>query len=784
MTPAVPLALPVALIAGIVAGARLPAAGVVPVAAVLAACAGVVAVASVQRRTSAAALVALVVAVALGGAAWGAARVATTAPAPARGAGDVAGIVAVDAPATRTARGARATGEATRMGGAVAVPPGARVLLDLPRGAVPQVGWVIRVVGSAAPASRPGAPAWWDSWLRRQGIALRVRVTGWQPVGMRGGLIGARDSLRRWAQRHVASGLTGDRAAMVRGMALGGGDGLSEGAATAMRDAGLWHLLAVSGQNVAVIGIGVVAALGAAGASRRMRLGVSGAAMLAYCLACDGGASVLRAGLMAAVGLAADLRGGGRMRWNALLLALAAMLAIDPLATGDPGLQLSFAAVVGLFVITPPLAQWLRGWMPGRAADLVAQSAGAGLATAPVLAVGFGTLSVVGLAANLIAVPVAGPVVVIALLGVVGDAMWGALGTMLAWVAAVGASVVMLVARVASSIPGATQAVPAWAAVPLLALAAAPPLAWRWLRAVPGPAASATRAAAAGGIVALAPRAALACSVAIAAWWTTGALPGCAGSGPGPGPAVRMLDVGQGSAVVLRSGARADVLLDAGPDGEPAAVVAGLQRMGADGVGALLLSHGADDHAGGARDVLAAVPVGRVLLPEPDRGSPLLREIARDAARRGVPVQWVRAGDEVGTAAWSATVVGPDDGTAAAAGDDANARSLVVIARAGGLSALVPADAESPALSRLAIPRVDVLQVPHHGSEDDGLDAVLARARPSVALVSAGAGNRFGHPRAQPLADLDRAGARVLRTDRGGDIDVRAGEGGIVVSRG
>ncbi len=131
---------------------------------------------------------------------------------------------------------------------------------------------------------------------------------------------------------------------------------------------------------------------------------------------------------------------------------------------------------------------------------------------------------------------------------------------------------------------------------------------------------------------------------------------------------------------------------------------------------------------------------------------------------------------------WSARVIGP--GGDGPAHGDANHRSLVVHATAHGLSALLPGDAEGPALAGVPLPRVDLLQVPHHGSEDSGLPAVLGQADPVVALVSVGRGNAYGHPRPATLAALAASGARVLRTDRGGDIDGAPGHGGIVVSRG
>ena len=258
----------------------------------------------------------------------------------------------------------------------------------------------------------------------------------------------------------------------------------------------------------------------------------------------------------------------------ALVLSLAVMLALDPLSIGDPGLQLSFAAVAGLFAVAPPLAQWLRGVLPGRVADLAAQSAGAGLATAPVLALGFGSLPVAGLVANVVAVPIAGPVVVLAMVGAVGHWVWAPLGVVLSWAAAAGASVILGVAAIAAALPGAVQRVPAWGAVPLALLAAAPPAAWWWLRRLPPPSAGAA------AIAVLLP----------------GALPGCGGAQPAAGPAVRMLDVGQGAAIALRDGRRVPVLFDAGPPGQPTPVVDALDSMGADSVGALVISHAARDH--------------------------------------------------------------------------------------------------------------------------------------------------------------------------------------------
>ena len=117
-----------------------------------------------------------------------------------------------------------------------------------------------------------------------------------------------------------------------------------------------------------VVAIAALALLRALGLRRRAAVAGAAAVMAAYCLACEGGASVARAGVVGGLGLAAELRSAPRERWYLLLAGLALLLAHQPRAIGDPGLQLSFAAVVGLFAIAPPLARVVPrlGAGPGR----------------------------------------------------------------------------------------------------------------------------------------------------------------------------------------------------------------------------------------------------------------------------------------------------------------------------------------------------------------------------------------------------------------------------------
>ena len=699
-------------------------------------------------RHPAACLVALAVALFAAGAAWGGARMAATAPAAASP-GDFAGVVRIDAPARlgRPGRGPWVTARTAESAAAGAiVPAGARLIVDLPAGArVPRSGSALRVRGRLAPAASAGAPGWWRRWVVREGISGRLRAEEARPAPEVSG--DARARWRGWAQTRVAERVGGERGAVVRGLALGGGAGIGATTAREFRDAGIWHLLAVSGQNVTAVALATMAVLGAIGAPRRAALVVAMLAVVAYVLACDGGPSVGRAAVVGLLVLGTQFAGRARSPWHALVIALVALLAHQPRALFDPGLHLSFAAVGGLFALSPGIDRVARGWLPRPAAVLLGASLGAGIATAPVLAAHFGRLSLAGVAVNVVAVPLAAPVVVLALTGLVLDALAAGVGRPFLAGAAAGAEALMLLAQAGSAAPHAAVDVPAWSAVPLAGGALGVLVA---LRAGKG------AALARGG------------GLAAAAWLLAALL-----APPGPawpsGPEVAVLDVGQGQAVLLRDARGTAVLIDAGPPGTPAPAAAALRRHGVRRLDLLVLTHGARDQAGGAGEVIARVRPRRATHgpfadgPGEADGLAALR-LLRVA---GVPLAATRAGDMFRIGAWSLEVLSPvATGTAAPAND----RSVVLMVRAPGLTALIASDAEGDVLLRTPLPRAGLLVVGHHGSEDPRLAGVLARVRPAIAAISAGRGNRHGHPAPATLRALTLAGVRVRRTDREGEL--------------
>ncbi|MBS1870651.1 MAG: ComEC/Rec2 family competence protein [Actinobacteria bacterium] len=227
----------------------------------------------------------------------------------------------------------------------------------------------------------------------------------------RGGLAGLVDGIRTRAERALSAGLPPAQAALLRGMTLGQDEALDARTREEFRAASLAHVLAASGQNVALLLALALPLLAWAGAGLRGRL-LGGIALIAlYVPLAGAGPSIQRAGAMGAATTVAALAGRPASRWYALLLAAAATLALNPRASGDPGWQLSFAAVVAIALLAPTTRRALLARrVPAPVADATAMSLAATLGTAPLLAWHFHQLSLVGVPANLLAAPAIAPI--------------------------------------------------------------------------------------------------------------------------------------------------------------------------------------------------------------------------------------------------------------------------------------------------------------------------------------------------------------------------------------
>jgi competence protein ComEC len=343
------------------------------------------------------------------------------------------------------------------------------VLLELARTrAPPPQGARLRVIGTLRVP-----PEYERTWLRRHGVHVVLRASTVQVLRLRGGVA---DRLHAWLARSSVPGVGGERRAVIEGVVLGEDGGLSDSLKQRFRASGLYHLLAVSGGNVAVVAAGAVGLAFLLGVSR---IGAELAALAAiggYVLAVGPQPSVIRAGVVGALGSLAWLSGRERDRWYALLLAAIALLAWNPYNALDPGFQLSFAAVLAIFTLTPRIERWLEGYpVPRRLAQCIAISAACGLVTAPISWFHFHAIPLVTVPANLAAAPVVTPLLALALLAAVLPPMGPLLAQVNGWCAAYLAGC----ARFFGGLPAAQIRSPAAAAALAAGVACAAAYAWR-----------------------------------------------------------------------------------------------------------------------------------------------------------------------------------------------------------------------------------------------------------------------------------------------------------------
>jgi competence protein ComEC len=313
----------------------------------------------------------------------------------------------VTAPPRRTRFALRATARVLQFGRMRAHEP---VLLELPPGRAPPLGARLELLGQLA-LPRASANGFDErAWLRHHGIHVVLRGDRWRIVGRRGGLGGIADTLHRRLEGAVAIGLRGERRALVEGVVLGEDQNVSESLRQSFRASGLYHLLAVSGQNVALVAAGALFLAWLVGLSRVLAELCAVGAMAAYVLAVGPQPSVLRAGVAGGLGSLAWLTARARDRWYGLLVAAFVLLAWNPYNLLDPGFQLSFAAVAAIFGVAPWLRRLLRGYpVPPPLAEVVAISTACGLATAPIAWLQFHSIPLLTVPANALAAPAVVP---------------------------------------------------------------------------------------------------------------------------------------------------------------------------------------------------------------------------------------------------------------------------------------------------------------------------------------------------------------------------------------
>jgi competence protein ComEC len=638
----------------------------------------------------------------------------------------------------------------------------------------PGVGEIVAVTGRVEPLGR------YDAYQRRRGALAGLDVTDIRLTGARrGGVAGVVDGARRRAEAGLTRALAEPESALLRGMVLGEDERLSDEVRTEFKRSGLAHVLAVSGQNVMLLAMLVLGAGALVGVALRARLLVALALVALYVPLTGAGPSIQRAGVMGAAGLVAALAGRPVHRWYALGLAAAVTLALNPLTAGEPGWQLSFAAVAALLALAPPLREAFDRRVPGPVADAAAMTVAATVGTAPLMAMHFGTVSLASLPANLLAAAAIAPIMWLGMLAAAAAQIAPALAEPLnalnapllrfvEWVAhtMAGAPAAVLPVRI-GSLPALTAA---YAALGAVAVGLRSLL--RRLPPPPPPGLRRPRIALAAGAAAAGAAAVLLATASLA----HDAPPILEGD-----VVVSFLNIGQGDATLIQSG-RASVLVDTGPPGGP--IIKRLHEAGVKRLDGLVLTHAQTDHEGMALNVMRAFPTRLVVDGGAGWSSYTQRGLPGAVASAHARELDAHAGQVLRFGAMTMRILWPPPpGPAFRPEGDPNDRAIVALVRVGSFDLFLSADAESNVTLPLALPHVEAMKVAHHGSADAGLPALLERLQPQVAAIEVGRGNTYGHPTPSTLAAL-RVVPHVYRTDRDGTVRLRVHAGAMTVERG
>lgn len=569
-----------------------------------------------------------------------------------------------------------------------------------------------------------------------------------------------RDRLHRTIRR-----LYGRQAGIVDALILNRKDGLEPALRDSFVRAGLVHLLAISGFHVGVLLLWVVLATRLVGWGRTASVVAAGVTITIYVAILGWPPAATRAALMV------SLYGWGQIRQRYVpargLLATTClvMLLADPWTVARIGAWLSVAALGGILYF----GRWAnRALGKGRLISAAAATVGATVATAPISAGVFGVVSLVGVVLNLVAMPVAALALPAVLASVAAATLIPPLGAGLATSAGLLLELLQRLAIIGARVPGGYI-------VQEPGIRAAAP----WLAGLLG----------LGWVVGRnTPREALRRSLWLATALAWGLLVWPrAMAAPDGSLELHFLDVHQGDGAVVRTPGGHWVVIDGGPrnvrwDAGRRVMVPFLNRVGVRRIDVLVASHADADHLGGIPAIMGSVPTALVLEPGDVAESDLYLEFLDEMAAAGIPWRPTRAGDEFTLDGVSFRVLHPDTSWARW-GESLNEDSVVLLVRYGDFQALFTGDIGLTAEAYLAsrVGRVDLLKVGHHGSKGSTGTAWLEALDPAVAIVSVGP-NRYGHPSAEALGRLRRAGVDVWRTDVSGSLTVRTDGRQVVIS--
>ena len=531
-----------------------------------------------------------------------------------------------------------------------------------------------------------------------------------------------------------------------------------------MKTVGLAHIVAVSGAHLVMVTGFAVVILQVLGVPRRVCIPLQLGIVISYACLTALPVSVLRAAVMSFCALASFYAKRASASVNALAICVVGIISVNPFLALSISLVLSACASLGIMLLSQGISKFLSSATSGVAGfvtDSLSVCISANVFTLPFSISVFGQVPLIAPVSNLLAAPVFPFLVCYGLGSVIVSLAVPAISKLLLFPLMLVAGAFCVSARLMAKIPFACVAVDgetvALFALVLLMIAFFC-IAKKLLTEKQLGACGLTLLVVLGMVFFAKPHL--------------------------KGDEVIMCDVGQGDAIVLRSGNHA-VLVDTGTN--DSTLLKALARHGVRKLDAVLITHPDDDHCGSLRALFGAVPVGEVCVVEGvlDSKKESCRKLSESIGEHDC--EELLAGDSFSVGAFQVEILSPELPTKEGANED----SLVLLATAdvdgngeGDWSFLLTGDAEAEVIEPLVgskLEEVDVLKVPHHGSAGSVSSEMLNELQPRLALVSVGENNRYGHPTHEALSLLESAGARIVRTDEMGDVVCKLRQDGIRV---
>jgi competence protein ComEC len=567
-----------------------------------------------------------------------------------------------------------------------------------------------------------------------------------------------RASVRRALARHV-SVRDPQSGAVAVAILIGDRGALDPDVEQRLQEAGTYHVIAISGGNIAILAALILAALWAMGIRGGWAAGAAVVLLAAYAHLAGAGPSVIRATVMAAIYLSLRVIDQRTAPRHAMALTAATVLIASPLSIADVGLWLTFGAtaaiIVGASRVPLPQAAWLKA-----PAALVLASVCAELVLMPIGALVFQRVTIAGVVVNLAAVPCMAIVQVAAMITAAADAAGvESLAHAAGWITHAGVRGLIDSAFVIDAAPWLTWRVPS----PSLALVAgyyALLLIWLFVFR----------------------RAWMAVLVAGVFVWIA-ISPPTLSRGFGDGQLhLTMMDVGQGDAMLVTLPNGRTVFIDAGGvsirgdfDIGDRVIGPALRARGLGSLDYLAITHGDPDHIGGAASLVRDFSAGEVWDGVFVNNHEPTEKLKAVATKRRSAWRALQKGDRLFLGGVELRVHHPplpDWERQKVRNDD----SLVIELRYGQVSMLLTGDigreVEQALIPTLDLLPIVVLKSPHHGSGTSSTEELVRAIKPQVVVISCGRGNPYGHPLPYVLARYRSIGAEVYRTDRDGQIDV------------